>query len=210
MLSIVHSTEQNYLPSKPLSAIDKRLYFHRRGDEIPLFAEGWWQIDRGLVQLTANYDDGEQVIFGWASDGHWFGYRGSEIIDYQALAFSDVYLRWWRLEEIENSPRLSQTLFPQLSQRMRQSELLVIINGRRRADERLRGLLSLLKQEFGEAYIEGKTRLHYKFTHQQLASSIATTRVTVSRMMGDLQDRGYVNFDRRRHLLLDNAYFSTI
>jgi CRP-like cAMP-binding protein len=207
MLSVVHSAEQNHYSSQSPSLLNKRLYFHRKGDDIPLFPEGVWQVDRGLVQLTANYDDGEQVIFGWADGGSWFGTQGSEILDYQAIALSDLYLRWWRWEEIDNSARLSQLLLPQLARRTRQSELLLIVNGRRRADERLRGLLGILRQEFGEPLAHSKTRLSYKFTHQQLASTISTTRVTVSRMMSHLQDKGYVSLDRRRHLILDDVYF---
>ena len=212
MLSIVQSTDLDYSPQQQQqpSVLNKRLYFHTKGDEIPLFPEGVWQVTQGLVQLSANYEDGEQVLFGWAATGAWFGTQGSETLDYQAIALSPVYLRWLRLDEIEASMRLSQLLLPQLVKRMRQAELLLIINGRRHTVERLKGLLSLLRDELGESMPNAQTRINYKFTHQQLASAIGTTRVTVSRMMAQFQAKGFVALDRQRHLVLDNTYFGNI
>lgn len=212
MLSIVQSTELDYSTQQHQqpSVLSQRLYFHTKGDEIPLFPEGVWQVTQGLVQLSANYEDGEQVLFGWATTGAWFGTHGAESLDYQAIALSPVYLRWLRLDEIASSMRLSQLLLPQLSRRMRQAELLLIINGRRHTIERLQGLLSLLRDELGEKLPNDVTRLTYKFTHQQLASTIGTTRVTVSRMMAQFQAKGYLSLDRHRHLILDDRYFSHI
>ena len=211
MLSIIQSADLDYSqPQRQPSTLNQRLYFHAKGDEIPLFPEGVWQVTQGLVQLSANYEDGEQVLFGWAATGAWFGTQGSDTLDYQAIALSPVYLRWWRLDEIEQSLRLSQILLPELIKRMRQAELLLIINGRRHTIERLKGLLSLLKEELGESLPNCQTRIGYKFTHQQLASAIGTTRVTVSRMMAQFQAKGHMTLDRHRHLILDNHYFGEI
>jgi CRP-like cAMP-binding protein len=90
---------------------------------------------------------------------------------------------------------------------MRQAELLLIINGRRHPVERLKGLLSLWRDEVGESLPNAQTRIGYKFTHQQLASAIGMTRVTVSRMMAQFQAKGFMTLDRHRHPILDNHYF---
>jgi CRP-like cAMP-binding protein len=211
MLSLVQSSDRDYSQQQQQPfVINKRSYFHTKGDEIPLFPEGVWQVTQGLVQLSANYEDGEQVLFGWAATGAWFGTPGTDNLDYQAIALSPVHLRWLRLDEIESSMRLSQMLLPQLAKRMRQAELLLIVNGRRHTVERLRGLLSLLRQELGEPLPNDRTRINYKFTHQQLASAIGTTRVTVSRMMAQFQSKGYITLDRQRHPILDNVFFGSV
>ena len=212
MLSIVQSTDLDYSQQQHQqpSVFNKRLYFHAKGEEIPLFPEGVWQVTQGLVQLCANYEDGEQVLFGWAAAGAWFGTQGSDTLDYQAIALSPVYLRWLRLDEIESSMQLSQLLLPELVKRMRQAELLLIINGRRHTVERLKGLLSLLGAEVGESLPHSQTRLGYKFTHQQLAGAIGTTRVTVSRMMAQFQAKGHLTLDKHRYIILDRNYFGEL
>jgi CRP-like cAMP-binding protein len=210
MLAIVQTADRDYSQQQQVSILNKRAYFHAKGDEIPLFPEGVWQVTQGLVQLSANYEDGEQVLFGWATAGAWFGTPGSDTLDYQAIALSPVHLRWLRLDEIEGSMRLSQMLLPQLAKRLRQAELLLIVNGRRHTIDRLRGLLSLLSLELGEPLPNGQTRIAYKLTHQQLASAIGTTRVTVSRMMAQFQAKGYITLDKQRHPILENSYFGSI
>jgi CRP-like cAMP-binding protein len=210
MLAIVQTADRDYFQQQQVSILNKRSYFHTKGDEIPLFPEGVWQVTQGLVQLSANYEDGEQVLFGWAAAGALFGTPGSDTLDYQAIALSPVHLRWLRLDEIESSMRLSQMLLPHITKRLRQAELLLIVNGRRHTIDRLRGLLSLLSLELGEPLPNGQTRIAYKLTHQQLASAIGTTRVTVSRMMAQFQAKGYITLDKHRHPILDNSYFGRI
>ncbi len=210
MLAIVQNADRDYSQQQQVAILNKRAYFHSKGEEIPLFPEGVWQVTQGLVQLSANYEDGEQVLFGWAGTGAWFGTPDSGTLDYQAIALSPVHLRWLRLDEIESSMRLSQMMLPQLAKRLRQAELLLIVNGRRHTIDRLRGLLSLLSLELGEPLPNGQTRISYKLTHQQLASAIGTTRVTVSRMMAQFQDKGYITLDKHRHPILDNSYFGSV
>ena len=208
MLAIVQNLDRDSLHQP--SILTRRLYSHAKGDEIPLFPEGVWQVTQGLVQLGANYEDGEQVLFGWAAPGAWFGGQDADSLDYVAIALSPVSLRWVRLDEIEASMRLSQMLLPELAKRLRQAELLIIINGRRHTVDRVRGLLSLMASELGELLPNGRTRISYKFTHQQLASTIGTTRVTVSRIISQLQEKGLIILDGQRHLILDNRYFGNI
>jgi CRP-like cAMP-binding protein len=73
--------------------------------------------------------------------------------------------------------------------------------GYRRVEERLRHLLMLLKQEVGQAQANG-TRLGVRLTHQQLANAIGTTRVTVTRLLSQLQEEGWLTIDSTRHIVL--------
>lgn len=52
---------------------------------------------------------------------------------------------------------------------------------------------------------DGK-RLQVRFTHQQLADIICTTRVTVTRVLGDFQNRGWISIDCDRHLIIKRSY----
>lgn len=53
----------------------------------------------------------------------------------------------------------------------------------------------------GQLVING-TRLTIRFTHQNLADIICTTRVTVTRILGDFQTKGLVRIDRDRHIII--------
>jgi CRP-like cAMP-binding protein len=68
-------------------------------------------------------------------------------------------------------------------------------------EERLQQLLQLLKREMGEPIAQG-SRLKIRLTHQNLANAIGTTRVTVTRLLGEFQRQGAVSSDCDRHLII--------
>ncbi|MFP4298267.1 MAG: Crp/Fnr family transcriptional regulator [Spirulinaceae cyanobacterium] len=193
-----------------LEAQDKeRLHFHHRGEKIPLMTQGVWQVCRGWVQLSTTHVNGEDVLLGWAAPSSFFGQWCTRLEMYEATALSDVYLRWFFLSEVESSPLLSRSLLNHLNQRLRQTETLLAIAGQRRVEDRLHQLLLLLKDEMGQD-LAAETRLEVRFTHQNLASAIGTTRVTVTRLIGKLQRLGYLHFDNQRHIILNNQHFEQL
>ncbi|NEQ26858.1 MAG: Crp/Fnr family transcriptional regulator, partial [Microcoleus sp. SIO2G3] len=94
-----------------------------------------------------------------------------------------------------------------MGRRLQQAEAFLAMVGYRRVEDRLRHLLLLLKQEIGQP-IEGGTRLGVRLTHQQLANAIGTTRVTVTRLLSQLHDEGWLAIDSQRHLVLLSAIAS--
>ncbi|MGK7876583.1 MAG: Crp/Fnr family transcriptional regulator [Xenococcaceae cyanobacterium] len=182
----------------------RRVHFYSRGEEIPLVAQGVWQVYRGFVQLSALHLNGEEVLLGWAQPSTFFGIWLTRPDRTEAKALSDVYLKWFSLSEIEASPHLAHTMLTQIVRRMRQTEALLAIAGLRRVEERLQQLLLLLKQEMGQP-ISGGTRLEVRLTHQNLANTIGTTRVTITRLMGEFQRQGYIALDGDRHIILKES-----
>ncbi len=181
----------------------RRLHFYEKAELIPLAQEGIWQVYRGVVQLSQFSSSGDEILLGWVYPENFFGLwlTANQLENYQARALSDVYLRWYPLIEIESSPTLSQLILGQVIHRMRQSEALLAIAGLRRVDERLQELLKLLVQDMGQSTPEG-TRLKVRLTHQMLANAIGTTRVTITRLLGDFQAQGQIRFDDDRHLII--------
>jgi CRP-like cAMP-binding protein len=196
-----------YSPSDSLLAQDglenRRLHFYDRGDSIPLSAEGLWQVYRGIVQMSQLSINGDEILLGWSHPSTFFGLwlSLSQLETYQAKALSDVYLRWYPIAEIEATPKLSQWVLTQVVRRLHQTETLLAIAGLKRVDERLEELLKLLSQEMGQPTAEG-IRLSVRMTHQMLANAIGTTRVTITRLLGDLQIKGRISFDGDRHLVI--------
>ncbi|AFZ37296.1 putative transcriptional regulator, Crp/Fnr family [Stanieria cyanosphaera PCC 7437] len=180
------------------------LQFYEKGEEIPLFDQGFWQVYRGVVQLSRINAKGEEITLGWATGNTAFG----NILEHtgidRAQALSDVYVRWLSPQDLENYPHFSRILLEQLSRRLIVAEHLLTITGLKKVEDRLWELLLLLKQEIGQTVTNG-TRLTVRFTHQNLADMICATRVTVTRMLGDFQTRGLIVVDRDRHLVVKDV-----
>jgi CRP-like cAMP-binding protein len=187
----------------------RRLHFYGKGETIPLVSQGVWQVCQGIVQLSTLCQNGEEVWLGWAEPSTFFGQWFSLLQTYQATALCDVQLIWFSLAEINASPRLAQTLLPQMVRRQRQTEALLAISGQRRVEDRLQHLLLLMKREIGESVAEG-TRIGVRLTHQNLANAIGTTRVTVTRLLSKLKNEGAISIDRDRHIILKNDSFKNI
>jgi CRP-like cAMP-binding protein len=159
---------------------------------------------RGVVQLSTLYPNGDEGILGLICPSMPFGTPLSQLIPYEAIALTDVVLMRVHIMEIEQSPRLAQSLFRELMRRLQQTEMLLAIAGYRRVDDRLRQLLELLRQEMGQVTAQG-TRLTVRLTHQQIAGLIGTTRVTVTRLLREFRDEGWISFDSTRHILFSNV-----
>lgn len=156
---------------------------------------------RGVVQIGTLYDSGDEALLGLASPSMPFGLPLSFIRPYQASALTDVDLMRLTMAEVEQSAELAQGLFRQLTRRLQQTEAILAMVGYRRVEDRLRHLLLLLKEEIGLPVASG-TRLSVRLTHQQLANAIGTTRVTVTRLLSQLQEEGWLVVDGTRHIVL--------
>ena len=177
------------------------LQSYYKGAEIPLVEPGFWQVYRGVVQLSRVSSDGDEIILGWATANNSFGDCSQNKNNYRVQALCDVYIKWCSPLDIAKSPDLARILMTQLSQRLIKAEQLLTITGLRRVEERLWQLLLMLRQEMGQSVVNG-TRLTIRFTHQNLANIIGTTRVTVTRILGDFQSRGIISIDNERHIVI--------
>ena len=201
----------DYNPTQPLALEEMeegRLHFYERGETIPLISEGIWQVDRGIAQLSQRSPQGDEILLGWAQPGTFFGSWLTFVDSYQVQGLSNLYLKWHGIEDLNNSNELSKMAFSQLARRMRQTEALLAISGLKRVEDRLQQLLCLLQQELGESTKEG-TRIKVRLTHQNLANAIATTRVTVTRLLGEFQRQGWVCFDSDRHIMITSVKFDS-
>jgi CRP-like cAMP-binding protein len=206
--------------SSQIAKEGRRLHFYRKSEEIPVVAQGIWEVYQGMVQASTLCANGDEVVVGWIGSSNYFGQSwfpsfnvnhqlaSTQInlyISYRGL--SDVYLKWYHINEIETNPTLAPAMLPVLGKRLQQTEKLLAMGGHKRVEDRLYQLLLLLKQEMGETRSQG-TRLSYRLTHQHLANTIGTTRVTVTRLLGKLQKQGYIEIDARRHIILKEECFN--
>ena len=90
-----------------------------------------------------------------------------------------------------------------IAARYRQAESLLALLGLRRVEDRLRGFLELLAQDYGQPCDDG-LRLNMRLTHQEIASALSTTRVTVTHVLGLLRDEGWLKTDSQRFLVISH------
>lgn len=168
---------------------NRKLLSFRKGDPLPMKPDDIWIVYQGIVKINTVHASGSETILGLACPHMLFGRSLTQVDPYEAIALTDVKLLRLHQEELEKSPRLTQNLFRELKRRMEQTEALLAMAGCRRVKDRLRQLILLLHQEFGQVTSTG-IQLKVKLTHQQLASMIGSSRVTVTRLLSELKAEG--------------------
>ncbi|HEY9849866.1 MAG TPA: PAS domain S-box protein [Leptolyngbyaceae cyanobacterium] len=183
---------------------DRSTHIYTRGEIIPLNYQAIWLVTNGVVKLSTITENAQEILVGLASPETIFGSSLTSLNTYQATALSkEVQLVSISLLEINASPRLAQILFPKISQRLKQAESLLAVTGQKRVKDRLLLLLFLLKQELGQPFRDG-IRLSVRLTHEDFANACSTTRVTITRLLSELQQKGQISFDCKSHLILKN------
>jgi PAS domain S-box-containing protein len=174
---------------------------YHKGETIPLNLQGIWQVQSGLVKLTTFSQAGQEILIGLAGTSAPFGPSLTALPLYEARALADTQLWCIPFSDYTTSPELQQRLLPQISQRLKQTELLLTVYGQLRVSDRLYSLLQLLKQEVGQPVVGG-TRLNVRLTHEDLAAACCTTRVTITRLLRQLQQQQKLQVDSQHHLIL--------
>lgn len=177
------------------------LHIYHKGEIIPLDPQVIWQVRSGLVKLTTFRQSGQEVLVGLAGASAPFGSTLTTLPLYEATALADTQLWCIPLSEFASSPQLQQRLLPQINQRLKQTESLLAVCGQTRLADRLHSLLQLLKQEIGQPVANG-TRLSVRLTHEELATACCTTRVSITRLLTQLQQQERLSVDSQHHLIL--------
>lgn len=177
------------------------IHTYKQGDLILLNSQSLWYVTQGWVKLTSLTETNKEILIGMIGAGMPFGAYLTTLPIYQATALSDVELVSISLTEIAASPDLARFLFSRTSNRLRQTEWLLSILAEPSIEQRLYQLLQLLQSEIGET-IEGGVRLGVRFTHEELANACCSSRVTITRLLGKLQQQGKIGFDEQRRIIL--------
>ena len=177
------------------------------GSRVPMLRHHVWLVARGMVKLSSMNEQGEDVLLGLAGPNEPFGEPLSNLDLYEATTLSDCDLLCLSLDEIQQTPHLASTLMLALISRTRQSEALIALLGLRRVEDRVRGFLELLAEEYGQPCEDG-LRLNLRLTHQDIAGALSTTRVTVTRVLGLLKEEGWLKLSSQRQLVISNLRIS--
>lgn len=165
----------------------------QRKDLLPLEPDSVWSIEQGIVRTLTWDEEGRTIGLGFWGQGDVLGLPLSPISPYQAECITPVKVAKLSLD--------SRHLQEGLIRRARKSEELLTIVHQPSVVMRLLQLLEWLATHFGQP-VPGGRSLDVLLTHQELAETISTTRVTVTRLLSQLEQEGKIERSQRNLTLL--------
>lgn len=194
-----------------------------KNEKIPTRPKILYLVNQGTVKLMANYqlsvtsnseednsDSPEASSIDFISSGQPFEIFNESTCEMNAYAqMAQTSVLWMYWHELDNWPKFRQEILKAFRDQEQRKVLTIAILTQRRAIDRLYGFLRLLIEEHGIAYIkESQSNQGYGFylpwtmTHAEIASAIASTRVTVTRLMGELREQGLIDIYRNNYICL--------
>ncbi|KAM3098599.1 Crp/Fnr family transcriptional regulator [Phormidesmis sp. 146-35] len=178
-------------PSQLVSQNTERSFQHR--DIVPLSCDRLWKIESGFVRALTWDIMGEVTTLGIWGTGDIVGKPLSQIDPYQIECLTPVRMS----ELVLSNHHLTDVLF----RHVQHLEALVNILQTKQTTLRLLKLLEWLAQRFGDEVEQGRV-IEMRLTHQIMAEIIGTTRVTVTRLLKNLERQGKLTPLRKHRILL--------
>lgn len=185
---------QNSIASHKISLspnFPQRIFTRR--EVIPPRNDVLWRIERGAVRTLTWSEDGTFITLGYWGPGDLIGYPLSRIKPYQIECLTSV--------EVSVVPphHWNQDVNALMTHIQQAEELLSIVH-RKPISLRLWQFLVWLSEKFGRDVEKGKL-IELNVTHQEMAEVLNTTRVTVTRLLQQLEDEGNLLRHKRRIIL---------
>lgn len=177
------------------SAKTHRVNF-KREDIIPISAQHLWQIQTGWVRTLTWDSDGNITTLGLWGKGDIIGSPVSQVDPYQIICLSDVNAQIvpsslvWTAEALQGH--------------IQQTEALLQMMHCKQIPQRLLLLLTFLSQRFGYGTDQGRL-IQIQMTHQVMAETIGTSRVTVTKILQKLEEDGLI-LRRNKKILLPQSH----
>jgi CRP/FNR family transcriptional regulator, global nitrogen regulator len=169
-------------------------------------AERVYFLLKGAVKLSRVYEAGEEITVALLRENSVFGVlslitRQHSDRFYHAVAFTPVELLSAPIDQVEKSlkeyPELSMLMLQGLSSRILQTEMMIETLAHRDMGSRLVSFLLILCRDFGIPTGDG-IRIDLKLSHQAIAEAIGSTRVTVTRLLGELRQEGMISIYKKK------------
>jgi global nitrogen regulator NtcA len=169
-------------------------------------AERFYFLQKGAVKLSRVYEAGEEITVALLRENSVFGVlslitgnRSDRF--YHAVAFTPVELLSVPIEQVEKAlkedPELPLLLLRGLSSRILQTEMMIETLAHRDMGSRLVSFLLVLCRDFGVPTAGGVT-IDLKLSHQAIAEAIGSTRVTVTRLLGELRRDKLIGISKKK------------
>jgi CRP-like cAMP-binding protein len=195
-----------------LEALASRLIERRYPKQSTIVEEGlagdyMYVIREGRVKVVKSSDDGREKIMDFLEEGSFFGEMS--LLDQQPRSASVETLEPVRLlalsrsdflDVLRRSPDLALSVIQVLTRRLRETDEQASSMSFQRVKERTRGLFERIARDPAD---DGAARVTPTLTHQQIADMIGTSRETVTRVIKQLKDDGWLAQCGKRYIIPD-------
>lgn len=165
-----------------------------RNDCLPSRPDLLWYLESGVVRAVTWNDQGAVMTLGYWGVGDVLGQPLSGVHPYRMECLTTV--------ETTSIPAQQWHKFVDgIRAHSQQSEELFSIVRSERIYTRLDKLLTWLGKKFGCTVSQG-ILIDLRLTHQHIAELIGTTRVTVTKLLKELEDEGKILRQQRHYILL--------
>ncbi len=168
-------------------------YFQRR-ERLPLRRDHLWKIESGVVRTLTYLENGTVVTLGLWGVGDIVSRLLSKADPYYIECLTPVQATAIPVTESDDLP-------PFFIEHIHQLQTFLEIVDSRPVDEALHKLLTLLANKFGSDVSQGQ-RIEFHLTHQEIAETIGTTRVTVTRLLKEFEQQGIIERLKKQFILL--------
>lgn len=174
-------------------------------------AEKLYFIKKGAVRLSRIYESGQEITVAFLKENTLFGvssvFAGSQMDrSCHAVAFTRVEMETAPItsirKAIEENTSVGLLFLQGLSSRLLQSTNMIETLQNRDVYSRLISFLLLLCKDFGVAGNKGIT-INLKISQEVIAEAIGSTRVTITRHLGDLKSSGLLVINRQKITIFD-------
>ena len=152
---------------------------------LPIKKDALWQIENGFVLTYTYLEDGTTVALGLWGPGDVVGEPLSKMKPYQMECLTTVEAT---ILAVDDWHQLTDTLLHHIHQ----AEQLMLIRSHKKVEAMLIQLLGWLSKKFGSQVEQGRL-IDMRLTHEDLAGLISSTRVTITRLLGQLEQEGLID-----------------
>ena len=184
--------------STPAPATQPVVHQFKRRGIMPLWKNTLWHFQTGVARLLTLSEEGTVITLGFWGAGDFTGQPLISIQPCELECLMDVEAVQLHLEQCREFPQVTMAHLHQMQALicMRQGNI----------PQRLQLLLNWLGQKFG-CPTEGGQLIQLRLTHQEMADTIGTTRVTVTRLMQNLEQQGSLFYSQQKQIVLRQPWW---
>ncbi|KAF3883915.1 MULTISPECIES: Crp/Fnr family transcriptional regulator [Nostocales] len=169
----------------PNSSSQTTRHSFKTRSSLPLKENSLWKIETGVVRVITWHEDGTLVTLGIWGPGDIVSQAFSKVDPYQIECLTKVEAialpldGWFPLTQV-------------LLAHIQQAEELMIIRSHKTVEIMVVKLLTWLAKKFGREVASGNL-IDLRLTHQDIADMLNSTRVTITRILTQLEEQGLIH-----------------